>query len=579
MALSDELVAIRLELKGVRETVEGFKSVDKAQESVGRSTTKAGTAASRAERKTSGLTRAYQSLGKTARWGLGFLGVGGVFALKSAVEHSEELAKTTTGLSRNLGLQTNVASRWGAVAQARDIDSKSLTMSFTTLSRKMVEAGRTGGTLLTPFHQLGLTQADAAKGAHDFEWGLMRVGKALGDAHGGSVRQAAAQQLLGRGYQAILPLFSEGTKGLQEQLHWADKYGVTLDGKTNKSLMDMVQAQRESKVATLGLQLALTKALMPAIEGGQHELQKFIQTLNDPKMSGDEKIAAIERQFGHLEDKLLDVLTAALPSIAEHGGELGEKLAVALWTGFIHSDTLGKLVIGAWLFHAMGGFSAIGVVGARVGGKLATSLGWKFLTTVAPYFAAEAGVEGLGAALASQMGGLTALFRVSGGLLGTAMGLAAATALAAEIAFAVTHREELFGPDLVFTPKLDAASIEEASMKYRERGYKDIGYINGHEFQATTPSGKHVIVSQKGHKWVQHAASGGSHGKHHGGHSNRLPRAVTQRAKHLPAQSLPRDGRGWGRSRLRSVTVQVPLDGKVIAEKTVDIADLEASLK
>ena len=578
MALSDELLAIRLELKGVREAVEGFKSVDKAQEGVSRSTTKAGAAASRAERKTSGLTRAYQSLGKTARWGLGFLGVGGVFALKSAIEHSEELSKTTTGLTRNLGLQTNVASRWGAVAQARDIDSKSLTMSFTTLSRKMVEAGHKGGTLLAPFHLLGLSQEDAAHGAKDFEWGLMKVATAMGEAGGGAKRQAAAQQLLGRGYQTILPLFAEGTKGLKEQLEWADKYGVTLDGNTNESLMDMVQAQRESKVAMLGLQLALTKALMPAIEGGQHELQKFIATLNDPKMSGDEKIAAIERQFEHLEDKLLDLLTKALPSIAEHGGELGEKLAVALWTGFIHSDTLGKLVIGAWLIHSMGGFGMIGGLGARVGGRLATSLGWKFLETVAPYFAAEAGVAGLGSAMASRMGGLKTLFATDGTILGRTMGAAAAGALVAEIVFAVEDSENIAGLSLVNTPELNATSIEEASMKYRERGYKEIGYINGHEFQATTPSGKHVIVSQKGHKWVQHAAGAGGHGKHHGGHSNRLPRAAGRTQK-LPTQSLPLDRGRFGRGRLRSVTVQVPLDGKVIAEKTVDIADLEASLK
>lgn len=578
MALSDELLAIRLELKGVREAVEGFKSVDKAQESVSHSTTKAGAAASRAEKKTSGLTRAYQSLGKTARWGLGFLGVGGVFALKSAIEHSEELSKTTTGLTRNLDLSTNVASRWGAVAQARDIDSKSLTMSFTTLSKQMTEAGRKGGTLLTPFHQLGITQAEAKKGSKDFEWGLMRVTRALGEAHGGAVRQTAAQKLLGRGYQTILPLFSEGTKGLKEQLHWADKYGVTLDGKTNSSLMDMVQAQRESKVAMLGLQLSLTKALMPAIEGGEKELQKFIATLNDPNMSGDEKIAAIEKQFEHLEDKLVDVLTAALPSMAEHGGELGVKLAGAIWHGFIHSDTLGKLVIGAWLFHAMGGFGMIGSLGARVGGKLATSLGWKFLATVAPYFAAEAGVEGLGAALTSQMAGLRTLFAAEGAILGTALGVAAVAALVAEIAFAVTHREELFGPDLIFTPKLDATTREEEALKLREEGYTNVGFLPNGGIAATTPSGKHIVEnSHGGGPWKRHPAGGGQGSSHHGSRSHRLPRAAGRTQK-LPTQSLPRD-RGWGRSRLGSITVKVPLDGKVIAEKTIDVAELEASLK
>jgi hypothetical protein len=367
MALSDELIAIRLELKGQREAISGLHSVDKAQKGIGTSTAAAGTAAEKAEKKTSRLSRAYASLGKAAKWSIGILGVTGVLALHTAIENTEELSKTTVGLTRNFGMQTNVASRWAAVAHARDIDSKALSMSFSTLSSRMVEAGRKGGTALTPFHQMGLTQEEVAKGAHNFEWGLMRVVSALGDMEGGAKRTTAAKAAFGKGFQTIVPLMSEGTKGLKEQLHWADKYGVTLDGKTNSSIMDMVTAQRESKVATLGLQLALTKALMPAIEGGQHELQKFIATLNDPELTDDQKFHRIEQQFLGIEDTLIDIVTAALPKIAEHGGELGAKLAVAVWHGFWESDTLGKFVIAGWLFMAMGGGGLIRTVGGKAG--------------------------------------------------------------------------------------------------------------------------------------------------------------------------------------------------------------------
>jgi hypothetical protein len=78
-------------------------------------------------------------------------------------------------------------------------------------------------------------------------------------------RQAAAQQLLGRGYQTILPLFTEGTKSLKEQLHWADEYGVTLNKKTLEPVEKLTKAQRELKVANLGLQVAFTKATAPAL--------------------------------------------------------------------------------------------------------------------------------------------------------------------------------------------------------------------------------------------------------------------------------------------------------------------------
>jgi hypothetical protein len=554
--------------------VSGVNSGTKSVKGLGRATTETATKQRYAERTTSRLTDSYKKLGSAAKWGLGFLGVGGVLAIESSIHASEELGKTTSALTRNFGLQNNVASRWGAIAQAREIDSKALSMTFGTLSTKMVEAGRRGGTLLTPFHQLGLSQEEVTKGAHDFEWGLLRVAKALGEEEGGAKRSAAAKAVLGKGFSTLLPLFSEGTKGLQEQLHWADKYGVTLSGSTTDGLMEMVQAQRENKVAMLGLQLSLTKALMPAINAGDDQLQEFIATLNSPHLTAEQKISRISHQFLLLEDDLVHIVEQALPHIAEQGGHLGVALAGAVWHGFIHSDTLGKLVIGAWLFKSMGGLSLVGTLGARVGGKLATSLGWRFLTTVAPYFAAEAGVEGLGAALGSQMAGLKTLFATDGTILGRAMGAAAAGALVAEIVFAVEDSENIAGLSLINTPEADAASIEEASMKYRERGYTEIGYINGHEFQATAPSGKHVIVSQKGHKWVQHPAHGGGQGtqRHHQPRPNKRTAQRLETAPRLQ-QSGGRTGSG------RAIHVHVHLKNKEIAEAVTTEALDEAALQ
>ena len=423
MSLSDDLIAIRLRLYGAREVESGTKKAAAGVSSLGKGTTAYGRTSAYAEKKTSRLSRAYHAMGTAAKYAIGFLGVTGIFALRSAVEKTEELAKATAGLSRNLGLSANVASRWGAVAQARDIDTKTLTMSFTALSRRVTDAAREGGSAMTPFRMLGLTQADVARGSKDFQWILMRVAEALGEAGGGAKRQAAAQQLLGRGYQTVLPLFSEGTKSLKEQLRWADKYGVTLDGTTNDALMEMVNAQRESKVAMLGLQVALTKALLPAIEGGEEQLQKFIATLNDPKLTTDEKIKRIEQQFLALEDMLVKALADIIPQVAEQGGKLGLNLAGALWDGFRHSNAFGKMVIGWWVFTTLMGRGRMRDLLIGAGGRMGGWLGMAVLKAVAPYFAAEVGAEGLGAALAARFAKLRPLMTRWGGRLGLALAL------------------------------------------------------------------------------------------------------------------------------------------------------------
>jgi hypothetical protein len=387
MSVEDELFGIRMELKNQREVVSGLKEVDRAQKGVTSSTTKTGVAAERAEKKTSRLGTAFAGLGTKAKWALGFLGVSGVFALESAVHETENLAMATSGLSRNFGFSTNVASRWAAVMHSREVDPKALSQAFGTLSAKMVEAAREGGTSLTAFHLLGLTQEDVAHGARDYQWGLLRVADALGEAEGGSKRAAAAKALLGKGFQTLTPLFSEGAEGLKEQLHWADEYGVTLSTTTKDGLMEMVTGQRELKVASLGLQVALTRALMPAIEGGENQVKEFIKTLNDPNLTTDEKIHRIEEQFLGLEDTLIEIVTDALPRVAEHGGELGVKLAGAVVHGFLESDVQGKIVISAWMLHAMGGLGAVSALGGQIGRMLAFSIAAALFPRLAEEFA------------------------------------------------------------------------------------------------------------------------------------------------------------------------------------------------
>jgi hypothetical protein len=423
MASKQDLIEIRMKLLGAKEVAEGTGVAKKGIKGVGEATRKTSKESSKAAKANSVLTKSYGALGRAAKYGLGFIGVGGVFALEKAVENTAELSKVTIGLNRNLGLSTKASSRWAAVAHARGIASPALTMGMTKLGKSFVEANRKGGTARTGLNMLGITQAETTKGAHDFNYALGLVANKFGEAAAGPKRQTAAMALLGKGYSTLLPLFSSGNKGLQEQLHWADKYGVTLDGKTNKALMDMVNAQRESKVAMLGLQVSMTKALMPAIDAGEGQLQKFIATLNDPRMSGAEKITAIEGQFEHLENKLIAIITDAVPKVAEQGGTLGWKLGGAVWTGFKNSGLEGKIVVSAWMLKYLGGFGLIGNLGGRVGKKLATSLGWSFLEKVAPYFAAEAGVEGFGPTVARRFEGVRPMFSRWGGRFATALAL------------------------------------------------------------------------------------------------------------------------------------------------------------
>lgn len=418
-AKSSDLIQLRMKLVGGRAVVSENEKVSRSIKGLGRSTSETAAKQRFAERSASRLTTSYKRLGSAAKYGFGFLGVSGAMAVHSSIAATEELGKATSSLSRNYGFATNVASRWAAVMASRESDPKALTQALGTLSTKMVTAGREGGKALTPFHLLGLSQEEVARGAKDFEWGLLRVADALGKEAGSSKRSAAAKALLGKGFQLLTPLFSEGTKGLKEQLHWADKYGVTLNTTTKDGIMEMVSAQRENKVAMLGLQLSLTKALMPAIKAGDEQLQEFIATLNSPNLTKEQKISRISHQFLMLEKDLVEVIEKAIPHVAEEGGRLGVALGGAVWHGFAHSSLEGKLVITAWLAKFMGGGALIRSAAGSVGRMIAWGLVAALMPRLAEEFAVTGSVGLMLKARWANLGKVSGLMFTTGWLLGT----------------------------------------------------------------------------------------------------------------------------------------------------------------
>lgn len=299
---------------------------------------------------------------------------------KAAITTTQDLAKTTAGLNRNLGLSVKTASQWGAVAKSRDVDAKALTMSFTTLSRRLVdtsaalkEGGTAADTAMAPFARLGITQREVTAGSKDLGSFLPRLADAFGDAAGGAERQASAQQLLGRGYQTIVPLFADGAKGLKEQQKWADKYGATLTGDTLKAQMDLIQAQRESKVAMLGMQVVFTQALTPALEKANKVFQRLSAIMADDKLTRAEKFEKIGKIIGKWADKAYDAFIKILPKIISKAGEKAPEIAKALVEGFVNAPILGKLFLGTMLITKLGGWGALMGLGNKMGSKTGTS--------------------------------------------------------------------------------------------------------------------------------------------------------------------------------------------------------------
>lgn len=332
-----------------------------------------------------------RSVGRYATLAGAALGAAFVYQTKRAIEEVEDLSKTTLGLNRNLGLNIETASRWGAVAKSRDIDARSLTMSFTTLSRKMVDAAEGGETSLKVFKSLGITQEQVKRGTKDFDYMIGLLADRFGDAEGGARRQAAAQQLLGRGYATVLPLFASGAAGLKEQQRWADRYGATLDGKTLGSMEKLISAQRESKVAWLGLQVSIARHAAPALTEAHRRFQDLVAIINDPKLTREQKIEKIAKKFRAIADEAGDAFAEILPEMANQAGRQAPKVAGAFVDGFLEADAWGKLAIAAFLLSKFGGWGALFGLGKKIGGRIGAGMAASGALSTLPWMGGPGG--------------------------------------------------------------------------------------------------------------------------------------------------------------------------------------------
>jgi 3D (Asp-Asp-Asp) domain-containing protein len=258
-------------------------------------------------------------------------GLVSVSAAKSAVSATEALAKTTLSLHNSFGLVIEDAGRWAAVTTARGMDGKQLAMGFKTLASQVrgatgatnkhaealeqlrqknavrieqaeEDAGRSkdqvgaqrkltrvreaaaaaeqalagkSATNLKLFEQLGISQQELAKHGGDLNWVLSAVSDGLAEIPSKSDKSAIASKLFGRSWAGVAPLIRDGSKAMAEQLGLADKYGATLGVKNVAQLQKLIAAQRESKLATLGLQVAFGTKVAPTLTNIINKTSEF----------------------------------------------------------------------------------------------------------------------------------------------------------------------------------------------------------------------------------------------------------------------------------------------------------------
>lgn len=281
---------------------------------------------------------------------------------KTAITNTQALAKQTSFLTRQTGLDVKTSSEWAATAKLRGIEAKALNTVFATLAKNTGAAARGGASQIETFNALGISQRQLKEAGDDYAAVLALVADGLAETEGGAGRTEAASRLLGRGFQTLEPILAGGAKGMEDILHRADELGATFTGKTLPAQLELIKSQRDLKLAGMGLQVAFGKFVTPALQDVSDEAVHLAEVLNDPKLTPEEKFKAFTDALGDIiPDDLPEDIASAIgkagPGVAREITHLAGVATEALLDEFKDADIgtkLSVLALAGWKFGLFG---------------------------------------------------------------------------------------------------------------------------------------------------------------------------------------------------------------------------------
>jgi hypothetical protein len=228
-----------------------MSSVTGATEDVGTAT--ANTAQTQTKQGVAGLAKSAIAAGVLYK---GFQG------LKSSINTTQQLAKSTSAFARSSGLSKKESQSWVLVAQERGLETKQLQMGMATLGRNLGALGGSTKASSAMFDQLGVSQKSLM--AMPMSQRMAAISDAFAKMPDGANKAALAQRIFGKSGTQLLPILNEGGKAMTDQLSAANDLVPAMGG-SGKQALEMAKQQRELNMAMTGLKVLVGSALIPIL--------------------------------------------------------------------------------------------------------------------------------------------------------------------------------------------------------------------------------------------------------------------------------------------------------------------------
>lgn len=241
------------------------------------------------------------------------------FALEG-VKRFEKLAGEVRTFNRVAGTDAEGGSKLVYTLHQLGIEPEVAGKALGILSRNLVDHADKA-------QAAGVNIAHLKNGQIDLVGTLLNVGDAYKTAGAGAEGNAMAASLLGRGYQALLPILGKTREELQAIFADAQKRGLVFSAEDLESARQFTIAQREAKAAVQGLEIQLGKGLVPILTDVVTGLAGVVDEANE-----------LSRPFGGL-GKIISTGLDLTPLNLFKDHVTGNSLALGGWLGKLENLT------------------------------------------------------------------------------------------------------------------------------------------------------------------------------------------------------------------------------------------------
>ena len=180
-------------------------------------------------------------------------------AIKNFADVGDELDK----MSKRTGFSVESLSALKFAAEQSGASIETIEKAAKRMSVSILDASRGSKDAADSLDAIGLSAKQLEGLSPEQQFDMMAKG--LAGVQDSSKRAALAQKLFGRAGTELLPLFTQGEKGMAALRQQAEELGVVMSGESAASAADFKDALNEGKSALQGLAFGFAKEVIPAI--------------------------------------------------------------------------------------------------------------------------------------------------------------------------------------------------------------------------------------------------------------------------------------------------------------------------